>query len=59
MIKDFIYYWREYGFSVAWSYRKLIAVDYVELDSIMNHSDYSEDIFGIVEALIEEAELGW
>jgi hypothetical protein len=34
-------------------------VEYVELDLIINHSDYSEDIAGIVEALIEEAELGW
>ena len=59
MIRDFIYCWREYGFAIAWSYRKLITVDYEELDSVLNHSDYSEDIVGIVEALVEETELGW
>ena len=59
MIKDFIYYWREYGFFTAWTNRRFIAINHHELDSVMNHSDYEEDIFGIIEALVEENDLGW
>jgi hypothetical protein len=59
MIKDFIYYWREYGFFTAWTNRRLIAINHHELDSVMNHSDYEEDIFGIIEALVEENDLDW
>jgi len=59
MIKDFIYYWREYGFSIAWTYRRAIANNSVWVDSLLNNTDYEDNTLGIVASLKEEEELGW
>ena len=59
MIRDFIYYWREYGFALAWTYRRAIAYNSIWVESILNKTDYEDNILGIVASLTEEAELGW
>ena len=59
MIRDFIYYCREYGFALAWTYRRAIVYNSIWVDSLLNKTDYEDDIFGIVASLTEEEELGW
>lgn len=55
MIRDFIYYWREYGFALAWTYRRAIAYNSVWVESILNKTDYEDNILGIVASITEEA----
>ena len=58
MIKDFIYYWREYGFSFAWSFRKAIFWNWDEYHEVIYQlSDYGYGLFGSLDYFLESREL--
>lgn len=60
MVADFIYYVREYGFSIAWSFRKAIFWNWHDYDQVIPQAvDNDGGVIAAIECWLELEELGY